>query len=100
MRLLQCWEIHRPEGTCAVPVRPRLSDSVLHRRGRLALNKEDSVDHPQTDCRPHNGLISVPNRNPGNSDERLICGNCRRAEARLKTYTRRTINSEAPATGA
>jgi hypothetical protein len=64
------------------------------------LDKEDTVDHPQTDCHPHNDLISVPDRDSNNSDERLVSGNWSGVKAQLTTYTRRTINSEAPATGA
>jgi len=61
---------------------------------RLTLDEEYNVDAPYTDCRRHSDLISVPNRNAGDINKRLIWGDCSIAGMSMRTYARRAIKSE------
>jgi len=57
------------------------------------LEVERNVDNPYADCHHYSGLLSVPNGNTGNLNERLIRGDSS-IEVLAKTYMRRTIKSE------
>ena len=61
------------------------------------MDEESNVDSPYTGCHSHSDLISIPNGRTGSLDERLICVDDREEEMWMKTYIRRTINSEAVA---
>ena len=69
---------------------------VTGRKGekRLTLDEEYNVDTPYTDCHRHSYLVSVPNRNAGDINKRLIWGDCSIAGMVMRTYARRTIKSE------
>jgi len=58
------------------------------------LDEECSVDYPQNDCREYSDLVSVPNGNSNDFNERLIWGDRSIVEVLTRTYTRRTINNE------
>lgn len=64
-------------------------------RRDFTLDEECNIDTPYTDCCRHDDLISIPNSNAGNLNERLIWKDCSNAKVLVKTYTRRTIKREA-----
>ena len=61
------------------------------------MDEEYDVDSPHHHCHHLDYLGPVPNCDTGILSKYLIWGNCRNTEVKVKTYTRRTSNSEAAA---